>query len=336
MITAEELLERILILTTVNSTLIHALITIEAEGDLGPKQVNQLAIGVRAVRESVKQALGESKNNQVKSGSSFVDDTVNVILTHLGRIEKALDRLAKSREDKVSTAKIKEPIAAAQQLVREATEDLASLTGKPFQRRLSVHDPDKRLLPIQQLLDKYSSRSHILLPNYWFEACRELFRYSEPREVINQVTQISSQVFYDMVRRFLAEAPCAGLLQELLRKGSVGTDLTSRESTQFANLASEFYNQLANSLKANSVKTSVNEAKRTLRSFDWGPPDVEKRVVGVIYRSASELIDRASESKTLSDLARIINAELSRYISSLAMHMHSLPRFNQLLTDMKV
>ena len=336
MITAEELLERILILTTVNSTLIHALITLEAEGDLSPKQINQLANGVRAVHDSVKQTLGNSKNNNVTSGSSFVDDTIKVILTHLGRIESALDSLATSRESKISKADVKTPIATAHRLVTEATQDLAGLTGKPFQRRLSLNDPNKLLPPIQQLLDKYSSRSHILLPNYWFEACRELFRYSEPSEVIAQVTQIASQVFYDLVRRFLAEAPCAGLLQELLRRGTIGTELTSRENTKIVSIAGEFYEQLANALKADSVKTSLSEAKRILRSFDWGPPDVEKRVVGVIYRSARELVDRATESKTLSERERIINAELSRYICGLTTNLHTLTRFNQLLTDMKV
>jgi len=336
LITAEELLERILILTTVNSTLIHALFTIEAEGDLEPKQITQLAGGVRAVRISVKQALGDSKNNAVASGSSFVDDTIKVILTHLERIETALDSYAKSREEKVSKDEFKEPILATQQLLAEASEDLAGLTGKPFQRRLSIYDPDKLLPPIQQLLDKYSSRSHLLLPNYWFESCRELFRYSEPREVIHEATRIASQVFYNLTRRFLAEAPCAGLLQELARKGTLGTELNSRERNKIAQTSSEFYEQLANALSNSSVKSSISEAKRNLRSFDWGPADVEKRVVGVIHRSARELVDQAADSKTLSDLQRIIHTELSRYLCALTMVLHSLPRFNQLLTDMKV
>ncbi len=259
-----------------------------------------------------------------------------MILTHLERIEKALVSLAKSRERKITKTELREPIAAAQQLVTEATVDLAGLTGKPFQRRLSIFDPEKRLPPIQQLLDKYSSRSHILLPNYWFEACRELFRYSEPREIISEVTRISSQVFYNLIRRFLGEAPCAGLLQELQRKGTIGNELTSREQNKIVSTASEFYEQLANSLKRKSTKTSINEAKRNLRSFDWGPADTEKRVVGVIHRSARELVDKAADSKTLTDSERIIYAELSRYISALVSNLHDLPRFNQLLTELKV
>jgi hypothetical protein len=336
LITAEELLERILILTTVNSTLIHALITIEAEGDLESKQIDQLASGVRAVRESVKQTLGNSTNNSTTSGSSFVDDTIKVILTHLERIETALASYSKSREQSDLIEDLKEPLLTTQQLVTEASEDLAGLTGKPFQRRLSVFDPEKQLPPIQQLLDKYSSRSHLLLPNYWFESCRELFRYSEPREVISAVTRIAGQAFYNLIRRFLAEAPCAGLLQELLRRGTLGTELTSRERNKIAGTASEFYDQLANVLQKNSVKTSLNEAKRGLRAFDWGPADVEKRVVGVIHRSARELVDQAADSKTLSDLERIIHTELSRYLCALTTNLHILPRLNQLLTDMKV
>ena len=217
MITSEELLERILILTTVNSTLIHALITIEAEGDLDSKQIDQLASGVRAVRESVKRTLGNSDRNSVTSGSSFVDDTIKVILTHLERIETALGSYSKSREQEVVKEDLKEPLLATQQLVSEATEDLATLTGKPFQRRLSIFDHEKQLPLIQQLLDKYSSRSHLLLPNFWFESCRELFRYSEPREVIIEVTRIAGQAFYNLTRRFLAEV---GVLPEIDRDGS--------------------------------------------------------------------------------------------------------------------
>jgi len=336
LITAEELLERILILTTVNSTLIHALITIEAEGGLESKQIDQLASGVRAVRESVKRTLGNSGNNSATSGSSFVDDTIKVILTHLKRIETALDSYSKSREQVVLKEDLKEPLLTTQQLITEASADLAGLTGKPFQRRLSIFDPEKQLPLLQQLLDKYSSRSHLLLPNYWFESCRELFRYSEPREVISEVTHIAGQVFYNLIRRFLAEAPCAGLLQELSRRGTLGNDLTSREQNQIAGTASEFYDQLANALQKNSVKASISEAKRGLRAFDWGPADVEKRVVGVIHRSARELVDQATDSKTLSDSERIIHAELSRYLCALTTNLHNLPRFNQLLTDMKI
>lgn len=340
MITAEELLERILILTTVNSTLIHALLSIEAEQEIGSKQIIQLEHGVRAVRESVEQALTNSTDENIASGSSFVDDTIRVILTHLGRIEKALGQLAKTREMKVVTPKdireVTEPIVTAQSLVTDATVDLAGLTGKPFQRRLSVYDPEKLLPPIQQLLDKYSSRSHLLLPNYWFEACRELFRYSEPRDIIVIVTRIAGRVFYELERRFLSEAPCAGLLQELFRRGGTQIELTTTERNKIISDTREFYDSLATALQAGTLSSTIAEAKRTLRSFDWGPPDVEKRVVGIFYRSARDLVDRAADGKALSKQERIINSALSRYICTLSASVHGLPRFNQLLADMKV
>jgi hypothetical protein len=338
MITSEELLERILILTTVNSTLIHALLSIEAQENIGPKQIKQLETGVRAVRESVSQALS-GINNTGASGTSFVDDTIKVILTHLERIETALKKLEATRAKLPKRKKVQEvpkAVATAQRMVTEATLDLAQLTGKPFQRRLSISDKEKLLPPIQQLLDKYSSRSHLLLPNFWFEACRELFRYSEPREIIIKVNRIAGGLFYDLVRSLVSEAPCAGLLQELLRKGSTSQNLTTSEQNKIITDAREFYDNLQNALKVNSIKDSVTEAKRTLRSFDWGPPDVEKRVVGIFYRSARELADRAADSKALSDQERIINAELSRYLCQLTISLHSIPRFHQLLTDMKV
>ncbi|MFX1562960.1 MAG: hypothetical protein ACFFDP_06600 [Promethearchaeota archaeon] len=339
MISAEALLERILILCTVNSTLIHALISLEAKDDVGSKQIERLASGVKSVRDSVKQTLASSAKDDSSEGSSFVDDTIQVILTHLARIEKALDRLARAREIEAASldaSGVKAPIEATQQLITEATIDLAGLTGKPFQRRLSVHDPENILPPIQALLDKYSSRSHLLLPNYWFEAYRELLRYSEPNEVITTVNRIAGKAFHSLLRRFLAEAPCAGLLQELLRKGSTGMELIQTEKNSIIQATREFYNHLATALNANSTIKSVGDAKRTLGSFDWGPPDTEKRVVGVFYRSAQELIDRAADGKALSNQERIICAELSNYVCTLSASLNELPRFRKLLADMKI
>ncbi|MFX1563385.1 MAG: hypothetical protein ACFFDP_08765 [Promethearchaeota archaeon] len=338
-ISAEELLERILILTTVNSTLIHALLSLEAKDDVGPKQIEQLADGVRSVRDSVKQTLASSAKGESVKGSSFVDDTIQVILTHLGRIEKALDRLAKTREAEavsVDATEVKAPIKAAQRLIAEATIDLTGLTGKPFQRRLSVHDPENMLPPIQGLLDKYSSRSHLLLPNFWFEAYQELLRYSEPREVISNVARIAGKVFHSLMRRFLAEAPCAGLLQELLRRGSSGMELTHSEKSRIISDAREFYNRLATALSSGSVSKSVGDIKRTMSSFDWGPADAEKRVIGIFYRSAQELVDRAANGKTISKQERIICAELAQYICVLSASLFTLPRFRKVLADMKV
>lgn len=339
MISAEDLLERILILCTVNSTLIHALISLEAKDDVGSKQIEKLANGVRSVRDSVKQTLASSAKEDSSEGSSFVDDTIQVILTHLERIEKALDRLAKAREIEaasIAATEVRAPIEATQRLITEATIDLAGLTGKPFQRRLSIHDPESILPPIQALLDKYSSRSHLLLPNYWFEAYRELLRYSEPKEVITTVTRIAGKTFHSLLRRFLAEAPCAGLLQELLRKGSTSMELVQTEKNKIISDTREFYNHLETALKAGSTTKSIGDAKRTLGSFDWGPPDAEKRVIGVFYRSARELLDRASEGKAISKQERIICAELSNYICTLSASLNNLPRFRKLLADMKI
>jgi hypothetical protein len=335
-ITAEELLERILILTTVNSTLLHALISLEAEADVSPKQIRQLAQGVRAVHDSVKQALPNS--TEEKSGSSFVDDTIQVILTHLERIEDALGKLADSREAKaIPEGVLTEPetAGAIQEPVKETAKDLENLTGRPFQRRLSIHDPERLLAPIEQLLDKYSRRSHLLLPMYWFEACRELFRYSEPKNVITPATRIAGRAFHDMVRRLLSEAPSAGLLQGLSRKGIGGEDLTTTEKNQIISDAREFYTRLADSIKSGSVQDAVSKAKRSLQTFDWGPVDIEKRVVGMFHRGANDLAEDARGGQGLSSEDRIIAAELSRYMCVLSASLLGLPRFHQLLSEMK-
>jgi hypothetical protein len=335
-ITAEELLERILILTTVNSTLLHALISIEAEADVSPKQIRHLAHGVRAVHDSVKQALPNSTDE--KSGDSFVDDTIQVILTHLERIEDALGKLAESREAKaIPEGVLAEPesTAVTREPVRETAKDLEDLTGRPFQRRLSIHDPERLLSPIEQLLDKYSRRSHLLLPMFWFEACRELFRYSEPKNVITSATRIASKAFHDMVRRLLSEAPSAGLLQGLTRKGIGGEELTTTEKNKIITDAREFYTRLAASLKSGSASEAVAKAKRSLQTFDWGPVDIEKRVVGMFHRGANELAENASDGQGLSPEDRIIAAELSRYMCVLSASVLGLPRFRQLLAEMK-
>jgi hypothetical protein len=170
---------------------------------------------------------------------------------------------------------------------------------------------------------------------FWFEACRELFRYSDPKNVIIPATRIASKAFHDMVRRLLSEAPSAGLLQGLTRKGIGGEELTTAEKNKVITDAREFYTRLAASLKSGSVSEAVGKAKRSLQTFDWGPVDIEKRVVGMFHRGANELAENASDGQGLSSEDRIIAAELSRYICVLSASVLGLPRFHQLLAEMK-
>jgi len=336
---AEELLEKILILTTVNSTLLHLLLSREAGETVSPEQVRQLAHGVKAVRDSVQQAFtpkGKRKGQQIPS---FISDTVKVILNRMSRMEEALGKLADRLQDQQPppAAESKTVKAAEEGAAREHVEealDLAGLAGKPFQRHLSVHDPNRNLQAIQQLLDRYSAHCHLLLPTYWFEACRELHRYSEPREVISDVTRMAGKAFYNLVRRLLSEAPSAGLLQALYRSRGSEAELTHSEQNRIISDASTFYDHLAEALKSGSVEEAISEANSALCNFDWGGLDVEKRVVGVFHRSATELRDQA-KSKALTDQQRIISAELSRYICSLTASLHQLPRLRRLLAEMK-
>jgi len=341
---AEELLEKILILTTVNSTLLHLLLSVEAGEQVSPEQIRQLAHGVRAVRDSVQQAFSTPKGRRKgQPASSFVSDTVKVILNRMGRMEEALGKLAGRLEEQQAVAAAAGEVAGkvaeagdegVAEEPAEAALDLAGLAGKPFQRHLSVHDPNRNLQAIQQLLERYSTHCHLLLPTYWFEACRELHRYSEPKEVIAEVTRLAGKAFYNLVRRLLSEAPSAGLLQALYRSRGPEAELTHSEQDRIIGAARLFYDHLAMALKSGSVDDAISEANSSLRNFDWGGLDIEKRVVGVFHRSATELRDQA-KSKTLNAQQRIISAELSRYICELTASLHQLPRLRRLLAEMK-
>lgn len=336
MITSEELLEQILILVTVNSTLIEALLTIEAGGAMEQKQIKQLTDGVRAVKHSVKQALAPSAQADSAASSSFVNNAVQVILKHLARIEKALVKLGKSSPVLVWPSDAAEGVSSVtgKSSGRESTSDLTGLAGKPFQRRLSVSDPDKRLPTIEQLLDKYSSTCHLLLPTYWFEACKELFRYSEPLEIITLVTRISGEVFYNLIRSLLSEAPGSRLLQELLRKSGTILLLTSAEHRHIISSTQDFYNRLAKSFHSKSISGVISEAKRVFESFDWGPATIEKRVVGLFHRSAKGLLEKSTKTKA-SLQQRIVCAELCRLICDLSATIYKLPRIHEILVQMK-
>ncbi len=336
LITSEELLEQILILVTVNSTLIEALLTIESGGALEQKQIKQLTEGVQSVKDSVRQTFEQCAKADSAASSSFVNNAVQVILKHLARIEKALTKLGRSTPvlawDSGAAKEVSSVTDSSPS--QETTSDLSGLAGKPFQRRLSVSDPDKQLLPIQQLLDRYSTTCHLLLPTYWFESCKELFRYSEPLEIITLVTKISSEVFYNLIRSLLSEAPGSRLLQDLLRKSGAILLLTSAEHRHVISLVQDFYNQLAQSFHATSMSGVISEAKHVFKSFDWGPATVEKRVVGLFHRSAKELLEKATNSKT-SRQQRIVYAELCRLVCNLSAAVYKLPRILEILVQMK-
>jgi hypothetical protein len=121
----------------------------------------------------------------------------------------------------------------------------------------------------------------------------------------------------------------------LTRKGVGGEGLTTTEKNKIIADAQEFYTRLAGSLKSGSVPDAVAKAKRTLQTFDWGPADVEKRVVGMFHRGANELAEQASDGQGLSPEDRIITAELSRYVCVLSASVIGLPRFHQLMAEMK-
>jgi hypothetical protein len=335
-ITSEELLEQILILVTVNSTLIEALLTIEAGGAMEPKQVQQLIDGVRAVTDSVKQTFGQVVDTDSETSTSFVNNAVQVILKHLTRIEKALVQLGKTRPALVWTSEPVEEDAptSADGERRETTSDLTGLAAKPFQRRLSVSDPNKRLLPIQQLLDKYATTCHLLLPTYWYEACKEIFRYCEPLEIITVVTELSSNVFYNLIRSLLSEAPGSRLLQELLRKSGAILLLTSAEHTEIIGNIRDFYNRLAKSFHAKSASSVISEAKRAFESFEWGPANIEKRVVALFHQSAKDLLEKASQTTTPRH-HKIVYAELCHLICHLSATIYKLPRIYEILIQMK-
>ncbi len=340
----EDLVDRLLLIATLNSTLIHFLLSSEIEGSVDPDRVDSLTQGLKRTRKWMEDAT---------TSDGIPSSTVNIlglIIKRLSQIESLLPKLsarAKQAEaagtaqeilsilegappSTTGTEREKQP--AVIDLVETAEE---SQPPEPY-KKVEIEDDQFGLIgTTQRLIDQYSKRCHILLPMFWLEVLRELHRYHSESPYIGDVIEIPGRVIAKIAKTLLTEAPGARLLQDLAKKRPMEFDLSPSEMERVERAVAKYYMGLEGILKGEEPRPAekISEAQTAYDGWDWGGPELEKRIIKRFNQQVQEALQNAESGSD--PVRQVIYAELTKLLCKLQHAILAEPRFIEILAQMK-
>ncbi|MBD3404513.1 MAG: hypothetical protein GF411_00080 [Candidatus Lokiarchaeota archaeon] len=350
-----DLIERLLLITTLNSTLIHFLITSQVEGSIDPDRVDSLTQGLTRTRSWL-----EDLTNAPKIPPS-TQNIVGLLVKRLSQIESVLPKLsliAKQAEDnKTPTAEIlslldggeithpavKEATKAAVSTIQDdKLEPLVDFSSpqqaepkEPY-KKVGVENDEWGLIgQTQRMIQQYSKRCHALLPTFWLEVLRELHRYESSSPYIGDAIEMPARIVVRIVKGLLTEAPGARLLQDLMKKRAQENYLDASEIERVERAVSKYFSGLEDVLKGEdvNVQEKILDAHTAFDGFGWGGPDLEKRLIKRINQRCEEAMQNA---ETGSDPQRqVIYAEITKLLCKLQHAILAEPRLREILAQMK-
>ena len=344
----EDLIDRLLLIVTLNSTLIHFLLSSQVEGTIDPDRVDSLNQGLLRTRKWMEEAT------TMKGVPPSTQNILSLIVKRLSQIESLLPKLSdKAKQlEKSPTSEILSFLDGAQvegkgvaetaSTSSEGDSELVPLVGEeqakavePY-RKVDVEDDQFGLIgQTQRLVQQYSPRCHVLLPTFWLEALREIHRYRSDSPYFGDVIELPSRIIVKLTKSFLTEAPGARLLQDLMKKRQQETYLNSSEQERIERAIAKYFQGLEGLLKEQDVNTKekILEAQTAFDGFNWGGPDLEKRIIKRINQQCEEALQSAESA---SDQARqVIYAEITKLLCKLQHALLAEPRPSEILSQMK-
>ena len=344
----EDLIDRLLLIVTLNSTLIHFLLSSQVEGTIDPDRVDSLNQGLLRTRKWMEEAT------TMKGVPPSTQNILSLIVKRLSQIESLLPKLSdKAKQlEKSPTSEILSFLDGAQvegkgvaetaSTSSEGDSELVPLVGEeqakavePY-RKVDVEDDQFGLIgQTQRLVQQYSPRCHVLLPTFWLEALREIHRYRSDSPYFGDVIELPSRIIVKLTKSFLTEAPGARLLQDLMKKRQQETYLNSSEQERIERAIAKYFQGLEGILKEQDVNTKekILEAQTAFDGFNWGGPDLEKRIIKRINQQCEEALQSAESA---SDQARqVIYAEITKLLCKLQHALLAEPRPSEILSQMK-
>ncbi len=344
----EDLIDRMLLLVTLNSTLIHFLLSSQVEGSIDPDRVDSLTQGLLRTRKWMEEAT------TMKGIPPSTQNILSLIVKRLSQVESLLPKLsdkAKQAEqtpaqeilsflDGTKSAAVAQPGKSSTPTTVET--DLVPLVGgtevKPVEayRKVDVEDDQFGLIgQIQRQIQQYSARCHVMLPTWWLEVLREIHRYKSESPYLGDVIELPSRIMVKITKGLLTEAPGARLLQDLLKSRQQENYLNASEQERIERAVSKYFQGLEGILKENdvNVKDKILEAQTAFDGFGWGGPELEKRLIKRINQECQEALQSAESA---SDKPRqVIYAEITKLLCKLQHAMLAEPRPREILAQMK-
>ncbi|MFX1482078.1 MAG: hypothetical protein ACFFCP_02710 [Promethearchaeota archaeon] len=347
----EDLIDRLLLIVTLNSTLIHFLLGSQVEGYVDPDRVDSLTQGLLRTRKWMEEAT------TMKGIPPSTQNILSLIVKRLSQVESLLPKLSEKAKQAESGSAAQEilslldgtkrapkaakPTAGAETATSQEGDIIPLVGGevaKPVEayRKVDVEDDQFGLIgQSQRLIQQKSSSCHVLLPTFWLEALRELHRYRSDSPYFGDVLELPARIVVQTAKGLLTEAPGARLLQDLMKSRQQENYLNSSEMERIERAVARYYAGVEPVLKEDEVdvKEKILEAKTAFDGFGWGGPELEKRLIKRLNQQVEEAIQNA-ESGT--DPARqVIHAEIAKLLSKLQHAILAEPRLREILAQMK-
>ncbi len=345
----EDLIDRLLLIVTLNSTLIHFLISTQVEETMDPDRVDSLTQGLLRTRKWMEEAT------TMKGVPPSTQNIISLIVKRLSQIESLLPKLSNKARQMESGAAAQEilplldgkeapngKITTTDGTVQTRDVELVPLVGeekpKPLEsyRKVDVEDDLFGLIgQSQRLIQQYSSRCHILLPTFWLESLRELHRYRSDSPFLGDVIELPARILVKIAKGLLTEAPGARLLQDLMKHRQQESYLNGSEMERVERAVTKYFQGVEPVLKEDKldVKEKILEAQTAFDGFGWGGPDLEKRIIKRLNQEVEEAIQNATSA---SDPSRqVIYAEIAKLLGKLQHAILAEPRTSEILAQRK-
>jgi len=348
----EDLIDRLLLIVTLNSTLIHFLLSSQVEGNIDPDRVDSLTQGLLRTRKWMEEAT------TMKGVPPSTQNILSLIVKRLSQVESLLPKLSdKAKQAEKNPAQeilsfldgSKSPARTTDTTQSGDTatitpddSELVPLVGETetktleAYRKVDVEDDQFGLIgQTQRQIQQYSARCHVLLPTWWLEVLRELHRYRSDSPYFGDVVELPARVVVKITKGLLTEAPGARLLQDLMKNRQQENYLNGSEQERIERAVSKYFLGLEGILKEQDVdvKEKILEAQTAFDGFGWGGPELEKRLIKRINQECEEALQSAESA---SDRARqVIYAEITKMLCKLQHAMLAEPRPREILAQMK-
>ncbi|MBN2228526.1 MAG: hypothetical protein JW779_02960 [Candidatus Thorarchaeota archaeon] len=344
----DDLIDRLLLIVTLNSTLIHFLLSSQVEGYIDPDRVDSLTQGLVRTRKWMEEAT------TMKGVPPSTQNILSLIVKRLAQVESLLPKLSDKAKlaEKTPAQEILSLLDGAQVKTKVSSEgasleassetELVPLVGaEPAKtleayRKVDVEDDQFGLIgQTQRLIQQYSPRCHILLPTFWLEALREIHKYRSESPYFGDVIELPARIIVKVTKSLLTEAPGARLLQDLMKNRQQESYLNSSEMERIERAVAKYFQGVEAVLKEDTlnVKDKILEAQTAFDGFGWGGPELEKRLIKRINQECEESLQNA-ESAT-DEARQVIYAEITKLMSKLQHAILAESRPREILSQMK-
>ncbi|MHA2119449.1 MAG: hypothetical protein ACW98J_11065 [Candidatus Thorarchaeota archaeon] len=354
---AEDLFDRVLLIVTLNSTLLHFLLSTQIEGTVDPDRVDSLIQGLLRTRRWMEEA------SDMKNVTPSTQNIISLIVKRLSQIESLLPKLsARAKEAEAKGAPAAEILSLLDGETKAVRDTPATASGtatsaktpssqesgviplvgdeveapvEPY-RKVEVENDEWGLIgQMQRMITSYSKRCHVLLPTFWVDTLRELHKYRSDSPYYGDVIELPGRVLVKIVKGLLTEAPGARLLQDLSKKRPQENHLNPSEMERIERAVAKYFTGVVDILteKEFNVEDKISGAHSSFDSFGWGGPELEKRIIKRINQQCQEALQNAESA---SDPPRqVIYAEITKLLTKLQHAILAEPRLREILAQMK-